>query len=66
MVVVLGGVGNIAGTLLGALGLGMVNKLLEPVAGAVLGKILILGFIILFIQKRPQGIFAPKGRAAEA
>ena len=66
MVVVLGGVGNILGTILGAVGLGMVNKVLEPAAGAVLGKILILTFVILFIQKRPQGIFAPKGRAAEA
>jgi urea transport system permease protein len=66
MVVVLGGVGKIAGTIAGALGLGVVNKFLEPVAGAVLGKILILILIILFIQKRPQGIFALKGRAAEA
>ncbi|HTQ02519.1 MAG TPA: urea ABC transporter permease subunit UrtB [Polyangiaceae bacterium] len=65
MVVVLGGVGKIVGTIVGALGLGIVNKLLEPVAGAVLGKIVILGLIILFIQKRPQGIFALKGRAAE-
>ncbi|HEX6272110.1 MAG TPA: urea ABC transporter permease subunit UrtB [Polyangiaceae bacterium] len=66
MVVVLGGVGKIAGTVAGALGLGVVNKFLEPVAGAVLGKILILILIILFIQKRPQGIFALRGRAAEA
>ncbi len=66
MVVVLGGVGKLAGTLAGAFGLGLLNKLLEPAAGAVLGKILILGFIILFIQRRPQGIFALKGRAAEA
>jgi urea transport system permease protein len=66
MVVVLGGVGKLAGTLAGAFGLGMLNKLLEPAAGAVLGKIIILGFIILFIQRRPQGIFALKGRAAEA
>jgi urea transport system permease protein len=66
MVVVLGGVGKIAGTIAGALGLGVVNKFLEPVAGAVLGKIFILILIILFIQKRPQGIFALKGRAAEA
>jgi urea transport system permease protein len=65
MVVVLGGVGKLAGTLAGALGLGIVNKLLEPLAGAVLGKIAILAFIILFIQRRPQGIFALKGRAAE-
>lgn len=66
MVVVLGGVGKLAGTVAGAMGLGVVNKLLEPAAGAVLGKIVILGLIILFIQKRPQGIFALKGRAAEA
>ncbi len=65
MVVVLGGVGKLAGTLAGAIGLGVVNKLLEPAAGAVLGKITILIFIILFIQRRPQGIFALKGRAAE-
>jgi urea transport system permease protein len=65
MVVVLGGVGKLAGTIAGSMGLGVVNKLLEPAAGAVLGKIIILGLIILFIQKRPQGIFAMKGRAAE-
>ena len=66
MVVVLGGVGKLAGTIAGGLGLGLINKYLEPVAGAVLGKIFILGFIIIFIQRRPQGIFALKGRAAEA
>jgi len=66
MVVVVGGVGNLFGTLYAALGLGAVNKLLEPVSGAVLGKILVLGFIILFIQRRPQGLFALKGRAAES
>jgi len=65
MVVVLGGVGNIAGTVVGGLGLGMVNKLLEPLAGAVLGKISVLVFIVLFIQRRPQGLFALKGRLAE-
>lgn len=65
MVVVLGGVGKLAGTIAGGLGLGLVNKYLEPVAGAVLGKIFILAFIIIFIQRRPQGIFALKGRAAE-
>jgi urea transport system permease protein len=65
MVVVLGGVGNIIGTIAGALGLGIVNKFLEPAMGAVLGKILVLGIIILFIQWRPQGLFALKGRAAE-
>jgi urea transport system permease protein len=66
MVVVLGGVGKLAGTVAGSFGLGIVNKLLEPVSGAVLGKIIVLGLIILFIQKRPQGIFALKGRAVEA
>jgi len=65
MVVVLGGVGNVAGTVAGALGLGVANKLLEPLTGAVLGKIMMLGILILFIQWRPQGMFAPKGRAAE-
>ena len=66
MVVVFGGVGNLWGTLVAALTLGIGNKLLEPVAGAVLGKIAILVFIILFIQKRPRGLFALKGRAVEA
>jgi urea transport system permease protein len=66
MVVVFGGVGNLWGTLVAALGLGIANKLLEPFAGAVLGKIAILVFIILFIQKRPRGLFALKGRAVEA
>jgi urea transport system permease protein len=66
MVVVLGGVGNLWGTLFGALTLGVANKLLEPFAGAVLGKIALLVFIILFIQKRPRGLFALKGRAVEA
>jgi urea transport system permease protein len=65
MVVVFGGVGNLWGTLVAALTLGVANKLLEPFAGAVLGKILILVFIILFIQKRPRGLFALKGRAVE-
>jgi urea transport system permease protein len=65
MVVVFGGVGNLLGTLIGAMSLGVVNKLLEPWAGAVLGKILVLVAIILFIQVRPRGMFALKGRAAE-
>jgi urea transport system permease protein len=65
MVVVLGGVGQLAGTVIAALGLGGINKFLEPVAGAVLAKIAILVFIIVFIQKRPQGLFAMKGRSAE-
>jgi urea transport system permease protein len=66
MVVVFGGVGNLWGTLVGAFTLGIANKFLEPVAGAVLGKIAILVLIILFIQKRPCGLFALKGRAVEA
>jgi urea transport system permease protein len=66
MVVVLGGVGQLAGTVYAALGLGLLNKLLEGWAGAVLAKIAVLIFIIVFIQKRPQGIFAMKGRSAEA
>lgn len=66
MVVVFGGVGNLWGTLVAAFGLGIANKLLEPFAGAVLGKIIILILIILFIQKRPRGLFALKGRAVEA
>jgi len=65
MVVVLGGVGKIAGAVAGGMGLGVVNKFLEPATGAVLGKILVLVFVILFIQKRPQGIFALKGRVVE-
>jgi urea transport system permease protein len=64
MVVVLGGVGNLAGTVAGAVGLGVANKFLEPLTGAVLGKIMLLVILILFIQWRPQGMFAPKGRAA--
>ena len=66
MVVVFGGVGNLWGTLVAALSLGIANKILEPIAGAVLGKILLLVFIILFIQKRPRGLFALKGRSVEA
>jgi urea transport system permease protein len=66
LVVVFGGVGNLFGTLVGALGLGIANKLLEPFAGAVVGKIILLVLIILFIQKRPRGLFALKGRAIEA
>jgi urea transport system permease protein len=62
MVVVLGGVGRIAGTIFAALGLGIAQKLIEPVSGAVLGKIAVLIFIILYIQRRPQGMFALKGR----
>jgi urea transport system permease protein len=66
MVVVLGGVGQLAGTVYAALGLGILNKLLEGLTGAVLAKIAVLVLIIIFIQKRPQGIFAMKGRSAEA
>jgi urea transport system permease protein len=66
MVVVFGGVGNLWGALVGAFALGVANKFLEPYAGAVLGKIAILVWIVLFIQKRPRGLFALKGRAVEA
>jgi urea transport system permease protein len=65
MVVVFGGVGSLVGTLAGAMGLGIVNKFLEPFAGAVLGKILVLVAIIIFIQFRPRGLFALKGRSVE-
>ncbi len=66
MVVVFGGVGNLWGTMVAGLSLGVANKVLEPWSGAVLAKILVLVFIILFIQKRPRGLFPQKGRAAEA
>ncbi|HEY5828972.1 MAG TPA: urea ABC transporter permease subunit UrtB [Hyphomicrobiaceae bacterium] len=66
LVVVFGGVGNLFGTLVGAMTLGIANKFLEPYAGAVLGKIVLLVLVILFIQKRPRGLFALKGRAVEA
>jgi urea transport system permease protein len=66
MVVVLGGVGQLAGTVYAALGLGVLGKLLEGWQGAVLAKIMVLVLIVVFIQKRPQGLFALKGRSAEA
>ena len=66
MAVVLGGVGQLAGTVLGSFGLGLVAKAVEPFWGAVLAKIAVLVLIVLFIQKRPQGLFALKGRSAEA
>ena len=65
MVVVLGGVGQLAGAIYGAFGLGIASKLLEPFIGAVLAKIAILVFIIIFIQRRPQGLFALKGRSVD-
>jgi urea transport system permease protein len=65
MVVVFGGVGSLAGTMIGAFTLGLVNKMLEPWAGAVLAKIAVLVGIMVFIQRRPKGLFALKGRAAE-
>lgn len=65
MVVVFGGVGNLWGTLTAAFGLGIANKLIEPMAGAVLAKIAILVFIILFIQRKPRGLFPQRGRTAE-
>jgi urea transport system permease protein len=66
MTVVLGGVGQLAGTVIGGFGLGLVSKTIEPFWGAVLAKIAVLVLIVLFIQKRPQGMFALKGRSAEA
>jgi urea transport system permease protein len=66
MVVVFGGVGNLWGTMIGGMSLGIVNKLLEPYAGAVLGKIFVLVALILFIQRRPRGLFPQTGRAAES
>jgi urea transport system permease protein len=66
LVVVFGGVGSLAGTLVGAFTLGVVNKVLEPYAGAVLAKVVVLVAIMLFIQRRPRGLFALRGRAAEA
>ncbi|MDB6010609.1 MAG: urtB [Gammaproteobacteria bacterium] len=65
MVVVFGGVGNLWGTLIGGMSLGVINKILEPYAGAVLGKIIVLVCLILFIQRRPRGLFPQKGRAVE-
>ncbi|WP_147195051.1 urea ABC transporter permease subunit UrtB [Pantoea sp. CCBC3-3-1] len=65
LVVVTGGVGQLAGTVVAAFGLGILNKILEPQIGAVLGKILLLALIVLFIQKRPQGLFAFKGRVID-
>jgi urea transport system permease protein len=66
MVVVFGGVGNLWGTAFGALLIGLANKLLEPLIGAVQGQIVLLIFVILFIQRRPRGLFALRGRAVEA
>jgi urea transport system permease protein len=66
MVVVFGGVGNIWGTLVGGMTLGVANKLVEPAVGAVMAKIFVLIFLIIFIQKRPRGLFPQKGRAAES
>jgi urea transport system permease protein len=66
MVVVFGGVGNLWGTLIGGMSMGVVNKLLEPYAGAVLAKIFVLVALILFIQRRPRGLFPQTGRAAES
>ncbi len=65
MVVVLGGVGNLWGTLVSAMGIGVLNKFLEPYSGAVLAKVVVLVLVILVIQKRPRGLFPQKGRAAE-
>lgn len=64
MVVVFGGVGNLWGTLVSAMSLGLINNFLEPYAGAMLAKVLVLVMLILFIQKKPKGLFPQKGRAA--
>jgi urea transport system permease protein len=66
MVVVTGGVGKLAGTVISGMGIGTLNKLLEGWSGAVLAKIMVLVIVVIFIQKRPQGLFAMKGRSAEA
>ncbi len=66
MVVVVGGVGNLWGTIVSALSLGLLNKVLEPVAGAVLGKIVVLVLVVAFIQRKPRGLFPIKGRSVEA
>lgn len=66
LVVVFGGVGSLAGTLIAAFGLGVINKMLEPWAGAVLAKVFVLVAVMVFIQRRPRGLFPQKGRAAEA
>ncbi|HEV2445804.1 MAG TPA: hypothetical protein VGS58_07775, partial [Candidatus Sulfopaludibacter sp.] len=65
LVVVFGGVGNLWGSLIGGMSMGIVNNLLEPYAGAVLAKIVVLVALILFIQARPRGLFPQAGRAAE-
>ena len=66
MVVVFGGVGSLWGTFVGGMTLGVVNKLMEPWAGAILAKVVVLVGLILFIQRRPRGLFPQRGRAAEA
>jgi urea transport system permease protein len=66
MVVVTGGVGKLTGTIVASLGIGGLNKLLEPSFGAVYGKVLILVLVILFLQRRPSGLFTIKGRQADA
>jgi urea transport system permease protein len=66
MVVVTGGVGKLLGSIIAALGIGGLNKIIEPSLGAVFGKVLILILVILFIQRRPSGLFAMKGRYADS
>jgi urea transport system permease protein len=66
LVVVFGGVGNLWGTVVSALTLGVVGKFVEPFAGAVLGKIVVLVLVIGFIQRKPRGMFPLRGRAVEA
>ena len=65
LVVVTGGVGEIAGVVCAGLGLGVLNKVLEPMFSTIWGKVLILAFVVAFIQYRPAGLFPPKGRLAD-
>ena len=65
MVVVVGGVGKLAGVISAGVGLGFLTKYIEPWLEAVYGKLFVLGIIILFLQWRPSGLFPPKGRMAE-
>ncbi len=65
LVVVTGGVGELAGTIYAGLGLGVLDKFFEPFTGAVWGQVLVLVAVILFIQRRPSGLFPPKGRLAD-
>ena len=66
LVVVTGGVGELAGSVLAGLGLGMINKFIEPILGsAIWAKVILLLLVIAFIQWKPAGLFPPKGRLAD-